>query len=1317
MKGNRQLKAATAICVLSLTLSLRGVARTIYVDEDRPADFSTIQAAIDDANDGDAVIICPGTYTGPGNRDIDFKGKAITVQGTDPNDPDVVRRTAVDCQGTQEEPHRGFLFASGEGPNSVLSGLTITNGYAPRISLEIYKEYVGGGICCNESSPSIIRCIISENLARHGGGGFFAYNGEPALHDCEFRSNINVSVGAGAIEFWRGQLTVTDCIIIGNYGDQCGGVSCEWASALVLENCLISRNEGQYDTAGVRIEGKVDAAILNCTIIDNRGRGVYVANSSRSVRLTNCIVWGNSSGGTCNQDTQIGRYSGICADYCCVDGWDGTLAGVGSFGNDPLLTRDTRLGPGSPCIDTGDPNLGGSPTTRDIDGEARFYGPRVDIGCDEFIDEDGDNLADVWERLYFGDLTIADATGNPDGDPWDNESEYIRGSNPLHPPTTYYIDPVRGNDGWDGLTVSRDGEHGPKATIRAAMNRAEAHDLDRIVLLPGTYAGEGNRNIDFDGKEVTICSVDPNDPAVVAATIIDCGGVHPIEIDPRVWTPGPAVAWDRLTSTILFRAFVLRSGEGADAGIEGITIVSGAADGDGGAILCEWSSPRIRNCIFRNNESAMRGGAISCRSGSAAIEWCTMEQNRACYGAAIACSSVDGHTCITNCTIRANTAVSSGGGVSCGSATQMVGCLIAMNESQGLGNTLGRYLCGGGGVMVEGIGAVLANCTIAGNIAEQGSGLASGCVDGGEGIASLYNCIVWGNSGGQENQVGFSWCCPGCVRTTGPVAIRARRSCIQGGAGLPLSNDGMYLAYVEDANCVHSDPHFVSPETGDYRLEADSPCIDVESGELPVQLASTDLDGTARNVDFDGDGVAQTDMGTYEALPSDGTFVVPSQWTMQFRVYDSSPLAELQTLTIRSRGADDVQWVLDCNCPWLEVSPTSGPTGTEITLRVDATGLTPGTYECRPVIHASCAANSPISILVELQVGRTLRVPESHATIQAAVDAAESGDMILLADGVYTGSGNRGVMFPAKSLWIRGEHGPQDCVIDCESTETESASGFFVLRPGSEIVLEGLTITRASFGIRVYGSRVTFCRCDVIDCESGCEVHASRLIIEKCRFNNDNAAVGGYACDVEVLDSEVAHNASEISLRSSQVVIDHCLIAGNGSTAMTFSDTQPIIRNCTVVGNVNRWDNRMSPTVPVDTANDGQVVNSIFWNNRDVAESLLPRCAVRFSNIQGGWLGEGNFDSDPGFVSDGYWDVGASRSGALWIDGDYHLKSQAGRWEAGSQTWVIDDITSPCIDAGDPNSPVRDEPEPNGGRINLGAYGGTTEASKSHSGP
>jgi hypothetical protein len=68
------------------------------------------------------------------------------------------------------------------------------------------------------------------------------------------------------------------------------------------------------------------------------------------------------------------------------------------------------------------------------------------------------------------------------------------------------------------------------------------------------------------------------------------------------------------------------------------------------------------------------------------------------------------------------------------------------------------------------------------------------------------------------------------------------------------------------------------------------------------------------------------------------------------------------------------------------------------------------------------------------------------------------------------------------------------------------------------------------------------------------------------------------------------------------------------------------------------------------------------------------------------------------------------------VDGDYHLKSQAGRYDPNSRSWVVDEVTSPCIDAGDPMAPIMHEPFPNGGNINMGAYGGTGEASKSYFG-
>ncbi len=90
------------------------------VDRFVPSVYGTIQSAIDVAEDGDTVVIAPGAYTGGGNKNLDFGGKAITVTSTNPDDPFVVAATVIDC----ENSGRGFYFHSGD----IVSGLTITGG-------------------------------------------------------------------------------------------------------------------------------------------------------------------------------------------------------------------------------------------------------------------------------------------------------------------------------------------------------------------------------------------------------------------------------------------------------------------------------------------------------------------------------------------------------------------------------------------------------------------------------------------------------------------------------------------------------------------------------------------------------------------------------------------------------------------------------------------------------------------------------------------------------------------------------------------------------------------------------------------------------------------------------------------------------------------------------------------------------------------------------------------------------------------------------------------------------------------------------------
>ncbi len=257
------------------------------------------------------------------------------------------------------------------------------------------------------------------------------------------------------------------------------------------------------------------------------------------------------------------------------------------------------------------------------------------------------------------------------------------------------------------------------------------------------------------------------------------------------------------------------------------------------------------------------------------------------------------------------------------------------------------------------------------------------------------------------------------------------------------------------------------------------------------------------------------------------------------------------------------------------------------------------------------------------------------------------------------------------------------------------------------------------------------------------EISAASPVISECVFYKNACGelrYGGAACisgdnpqlNKCVFIANTGYIGGALYLHGNPAILDNCLFAGNRALTYPHPNAPPsglggavmctlssvFLNNCTFVGNYGRYGNGLTcdPFFPCDA----HLTNCIMQNGGDeIWHNEESTINVQYSNIEGGWIGYSNIDVDPCFVDSGYWDPNGTPEDAsddFWVDGDYHLKSQAGRWEPDSRTWVQDDATSPCIDAGDPNYPIGYESFPNGGIINMGAYGGTAEASKSYFG-
>ncbi len=335
--------------------------------------------------------------------------------------------------------------------------------------------------------------------------------------------------------------------------------------------------------------------------------------------------------------------------------------------------------------------------------------------------------------------------------------------------------------------------------------------------------------------------------------------------------------------------------------------------------------------------------------------------------------------------------------------------------------------------------------------------------------------------------------------------------------------------------------------------------------------------------------------------------------------------------------------------------------------------------------------------------------------IQEAIDQVGSRDTIIVLDGIYKGIGNCAIDFHGKAITLRSMD-PGDpsvvaaTVIDCNATNDEHRRAFFFWHGEQEhSVLSGFTITNGltnrGGAIRIDNSAPTITYCifsanhAVGNGGAVTIIGSTSPIFENCTFSGNSARNGG-----------AIHNSASCS-----PIFENCIFIGNsarnGGGIHSIKNSAPIIANCTFSGNSGQNN---GGGMYVDSTAETTLTNCIFWGNVGQSAPELhvkTRLTISYTDIMGG---QGGISLGPVAVLS--WGDGNIDINPLFVDadsGDYHLMSQVGRWNLNDRSWVFDDVTSPCIDAGDPTSPVGLEPSPNGGRINMGAYGGTVEASMS----
>lgn len=647
--------------------------KTITVDINNGGDHSDIQSALNEAVNGDEILVEPGLYVI--NEPLNFSGKSVALQSTATSEETIIQRADSAADGCV------VLFENAEPDSAVLAGFTIENG-------------TNSGIRCTGGAMPIIRdCRIRNNSAERGGG--IVSTGNPSLINCIITGNTASDYGGG---IWAFDATISNCIISNNTAQrQGGGIFLRDPFSPLIDNCLITQNRAGAGSA-IACTQSTTPTIRQCLMTDNAGACILcehggapdIVNSTITgnfsfsdctvhcpvngyPKLTNCILWGNVGAAIFANDLDE-----VTVQYSCIEG-ETPFPGDGNINVDPrfigwgdapvsyvasreaLLQAMTgfnlSLHSDSPCLGTGK--------------EGADMGAETTISSESSLSEKTIFLS---PGIYdFQDITL-------------RHNISIEGTSR----ETTIID--------GGLRGLETGQSISQATItRGTRGGIVISTGESPRIIDCTIAGNAAQS---NSQYGAVTCFGASVPQLIGCSIIDnlASGVSCADL------AAPLIQ-DTLIQGNMGNGLIAL--EHSTPRLEDCVISENA---DSGVVCTDYAAPILNGCIITRNHSTHRSGGVACDDeASVTAAHCAITDNFSqSFGGGI--DMEDAATALFSyCTISGNMADRAGGGASCEnrSATSFLNCTIA-----------GNYSRNGGGIA----GADIADIAVTGSIIWSNTG-------------------------------------------------------------------------------------------------------------------------------------------------------------------------------------------------------------------------------------------------------------------------------------------------------------------------------------------------------------------------------------------------------------------------------------------------------------------------------------------------------------------------------------------------------------------------------------------------------------------